>query len=67
MDNHADWAHYLNEFVANPTYSFSECSLLVLMSLKRLRNISTIRLFMNIYEPSILDLDKEQCKMEVLK
>ena len=32
-----------------------------------LRNISTIGLFMNIYEPRILVLDKEPCKMKVLK
>ena len=32
---------------------FSECAHLVLMSIKRLRNISTIGLVMNIYEPYI--------------
>ena len=32
-----------------------------------LRSISTIGLFMNIYEPRILVLDKEACKMKVLK
>ena len=37
---------------------FSECALLVSLSLKRLRNISTVGLFMNIYEPCILVLDE---------
>ena len=46
---------------------FSECAHLVSISIKRLRNISTIRLFMNIYEAYILILDEEPCKMEVLK
>ena len=35
--------------------------------LQGLRNISTTGLFMNIYEPRILVLDKEACKMKVLK
>ena len=41
--------------------------LVVSLSLKRLRNISTIGLFMNIYEPCILVLHKKPCKLEVLK
>ena len=48
------------------SYKF-EYAHLVSMSIKGLRNISTIRLFMNIYEPYILSLDKEPCKVEVLK
>ena len=40
---------------------------MVSLSLKRLINISTIRLVMNVYEPCILVLDEEPCKMEVLQ
>ena len=46
---------------------FSECAHLVSMSIKGLRKITTIGLFMNIYEPYILILDEEPCKMEMLK
>ena len=54
--------------ICSKSYKFVlECVLLVSLSLKRLRNISTIGLFMNIYEPSILVLDEEPCKTEVLK
>ena len=67
MDNDADWVHYLNKFVANPTNCFSECAHLVLLSLKKVKNISAIGLFMNIYEACILVLDEEPFKMEVLK
>ena len=67
MNNDADWVHYLFKFAANPPNSFSECAHLVSLSIKGLRNISTIGLLMNIYEPYILVLDEEPCKMEVLK
>ena len=46
---------------------FSERARLVSLSIKWLRNISTIGLLMNIYEPYILVLGEEPCKMEALK
>ena len=45
----------------------SQCAHLVSMSIKSLRNISTIGLFMNIYEPYVVILDQDPRKMEVLK
>ena len=68
MGNDADWVHYLaKNLFQNLQIHFSECAHLISISIKRLRNILNIELFMNIYEPYILILDKEPCKMEVLK
>ena len=55
--------------ICSKSYKFVLVSVphLVSLSIKGLRNISTIGLLMNIYEPYILVLDKEPCKMEVLK
>ena len=55
--------------ICSKSYKFILVSVphLVSLSIKGLRNISTIGLLMNIYEPYILVLDKEPCKMEVLK
>ena len=67
MDNDADWVHYLRNLYQILQIRFSECAHLVSMSIKGLRNISTIGLFMNIYKVYILILDEEPCKIEVLK
>ena len=67
MDSDADWIHYNSNLQQILQIRFSECAHLVLLSIKGLRNISTIGLLMNIYEPYILVLDEELYKREVLK